>query len=403
MMRLIYRRFDNCTGLLRSLLFLAALCALFSCAKDKPIQGFEEIGDSDKRGSVNYQRLASLNLELTAQDTVVATGASEHILLGAVANVKSQILLKFAQISRSDSISGAAVVLRLRSNIRNAMSSAAFRASAHEVTTEWQENAITFAEFGNGFTPAVLGEAEVTDPADTVSGEGEVRIALSEAGLAALRRWRADSTTNNGMLLDSENASFIAEFYARERFFAENVPFLQVIFTDSSVIDTVAAVADAYLQREAQPVSAGPLYVDNGFLHHCVLQFDLSALPRESTINRANLVLNVDNDSSIRPDNQFELQIVQLNSEFTSLADVDFSSAPLIAAAVLLSDSDVLTVSIRDFMTGWVNQLTENHGILIMTALAGSDVARIAFHSTSTDSLLSPGIELDYAVAPTID
>ena len=131
-----------------------------------------------------------------------------------------------------------------------------------------------------------------------------------------------------------------------------------------------------------------------------MVKFGLDSIPRESVVNRALLVLNVDAQNSVITDAGFTLQIIRLADEFQepNIVVIDSTVAPINANVDEASTG--LAISIGNLFQGWVSATAENHGILIRTATPGRDVSRVAFFSPQTDVTMAPSIQVEFSVAP---
>lgn len=398
--------------------FLLLLCFLvLACGNDKPIQGFDpDLGfEDDDLGSIKKATINTVDLEVTFEDTVSATGVSPLLSVGKFANIGTKILLKFdAVLPDTVAILDAALVLRT-SSITGEATGQTFEATVHRVTEDWSEGSVKAESFGEAFDPDPLASATILSIYRVDSADVEaVRFDLSQQGVELVRQW-ADSTSgvdNFGFLIDSNNANFIKQFYAKEFFSSSRAPQLELLVrfqgADSDTTLRTASIADAYLAERINPgleLPPGPLYVDHLFSRQSVIRFDLSGIPRESTINRADLIVDVQQENSVLNPNGLSLEAVILENIVTTPDSLQLSSAPpkLSETPRIEKSTTSIRFPIRGLLQAWVNETAENHGLLLRTATPGLDIAHVALHPCASDSSRCPRLEVDYTVPPTLE
>lgn len=387
-----------------SWVFLSIVLAT-SCRSDRAIQGFE-LADSKERGTIQNGVLETLSVQATFSDTVANTGNSPLLLLGEYDNVATQVLLKFNNIPDSVTILNAAVVLLANDLVSDGTSKSTFQAFVHEVTRAWEENKVTYDNFNQGFDAQVLATADIEPITEVVVGIDStvaepVRFEFNAQGVDLVRQWADTTRANNfGVLIDAPNSSFIKEFLSRGNLSGQ--PRLELTTQKEGEIDTVSITVaeDAFIVRKLFEPPAGPLYVDNLFTTATVLEFDLSGLPRETTINDASLVLNVDQENSILQGDITTLRLIRLNKAFEPPQSFVIDSSFVAIPISLTRASKEIKVPIRSLMQAWVLEIFENHGFIIQTASPGRDVNRVAFYSSATDAARAPRITVDYTTAP---
>ncbi len=412
----------NCKGLIfimkdghfkKYYLLIFTLVALFlsNCKSDKAIQGFE-LADKDVRGTIKSLTLKQLNVESTFSDTVANSGFSSLLLLGEFDNISSQLLLKFQAIPDSGNISRVTLVLTTSDLLSDASENSVFTTQVHAVTSEWEENQVTAASFNNAFSSESIASAEIqpiskvvvgvdTSGADITAAE-QVRFEFNASGIDLVNSWIDTSMNKNyGVLINFQGSRFIKEFFSRTNL--SNQPKLEIETFNGTKRDTVTVTAsqDAFIAEKLFEPPAGPLYVDDLFSHQTVLEFDLSSISKESTINNASFKMTIDSQNTILNETTTILQIVRLKKEFVPLKTftIDSSFVPLVVS-VKRSDEEI-SVPIRFLLQGWVLQVLDNFGFIIRTAGPGRDANRLAFYSSNLNPEKSPRIEADFTVAPT--
>lgn len=393
------------------------------CSEDMPIQGFnpDEGFDPNNKGRIQSTVMATVE-EVTFSDTVTVTGRSPFLLLGAFSDIETRILLKFDQIPDSVNVLGANILLRTNGLVSQSDNKSSFRASVHEVTAVWYDSTVTDESFQNAFDPNSIGGAEIISvDRGLLAGDSliieTVRIELGVQGVEFI----GDSTSlfnRFGALIDFSNSSFIKEFFSENN--SRYRPQLELTVAGDST-DTkkvlIDVIEDAYLVSERIEPPAGPLYIDNIFSNQCVMKFDFSNIPRESTVNRAELQLNVLPEFSVLKGNNtfsqlndgltFQIQRLAAPFEAPNSFTIDSTFTPILAN---VNRSDASTTIpgqqfrglFRQMIQQWVSQQVENHGFVVRTFTPGFDVSRVAFASSTSFPNDAPKLQIDFTTSPTI-
>jgi hypothetical protein len=389
------------------------LAAFLACGSDTPIQGFD-LSNPDSRGLVDSTAIKEIDFELTYTDSIVPTGAvSSSLLLGSFNNVESRVLLRFNAIPDTAEITKATLILRTNAIIGDEIKTA-FSATVHNVLEDWNELTVTDENFHHNYDRSPIAAAEILsvtqvfDENDSLIIE-PVRFQFNEAGVALVNGWAdtTDATPNYGMLIDFSNSTFIKSFFTVSN--AANRPLLELEVMSGSVLDTVSVpvTQDAFIARELVSLPSGPLYVDNIFGKHAIVKFDLSAIRRESTVNRAQLELTVDQAHTFISESQFSFQVMRLLKPFTEPDSIAFDFG-FAALATVSSTGSKITVSesslpvFRRIVQDWVTGQVENHGLLIRTNTPGQSISRVAIVAAQLNPAEAPSLRIDFSIAPSI-
>ena len=304
------------------------------------------------------------------------------------------------------------LVLTTSDFLGGASENSAFTAQVHAVTSDWKENQVTAASFNDAFSSESIASVEIqpiskvvvgvdTSGADLTAAE-QVRFEFNSSGIDLVNSWTDTSMNKNyGVLINFQSSRFIKEFFSRTNL--SNQPRLEIETFNGTTRDTVTVTAsqDAFIAEKLFEPRSGPLYVDDLFSHQTVLEFDLSSISKESTINNASFKMTIDPQNTILNETTTVLQIVRLKKEFEPLKTftIDSSFVPLIIS-VKNSDEEI-SVPMRSLLQGWVLQVLDNFGFIVRTAGPGRDANRLAFFSSNSNPEKSPRIEADFTVAPT--
>lgn len=385
-----------------------ALCLLLAitsgCREDNALQGFDLLTDPSGQRTVDTTIVRILNVEATFKDTLTATGSSIFLELGQFDNVQSQVLLRFKSVPDSIAISKVTLILDTNTIIAQGLTKSRFLASVHPVTSDWEESSVTSENFGNAFDPAILGEAEIVSSGavvtgfDTLSTES-IRFEFNQDGVELVSDWADTTLLNNfGILIDFQDALFVKEFIAENRAF--NQPRLEIIGLKSNgEQDTVHTVVDedVFLAREVSSLPGGPLYIDNVFSWQTVLQFDLSEIPRESTINEAILEIDVDKILTQVKNSGFSVRIDPLATPYVPPTSFKIDSTFFPFTVIVVPTTSTLTTVLTRLVQFWVTGDMENNGIILRTVSPGRDVTRVALQSGQSNPGRGPRLKLKFS------
>lgn len=384
-----------------------ALCLLLvviiGCREDNALQGFDLLTAPNGQRAVDTTTVRVL-VEATFQDTLTATGSSIFLDLGQIDNVQSRALLRFKAVPDSIDISKVTLILDTNTIIAQGQTKSRFLASVHRVTSDWEESTVTSEDFGDAFELAALGEAEIVSTGavvtgfDTLSTES-IRFEFNQDGVDLVSDW-ADTTLpdNFGILIDFDDAEFVKEFIAGNSAF--NQPRLEIVGLKSNgEQDTVLTVVDedAFLAREMSELPGGPLYIDNVFSWQTVLQFDLSEIPRESTINEAILEIDVDKSVTQVKSSGFSIRIDLLSAPYVPPTSFKIDSTFFPFAALVVPTTGTMTTVLTSLVQFWVTGEIENNGIILRAVNPGSDVTRVALHSGQSNPGRGPRLKLKFS------
>ena len=374
-----------------NLIITLSLLIINGCRSDKPIQG-PDLADPDNRGKVRFT-ISTSDLEESFSD-IATTGRSIYLSLGSFKNIETRILLRFDNIP--DSVTAATITLIPHAIVGD--SSGSFTATVHQILTDWDEPTVTDSNFVNMFEPNPIGSAEVfptvSKIVDSLSTTDTLRI---EIDAEVVNTW-IDSTANKGVLINFSNDGFIKEFFSREN--ASNRPQLEIQFAENgSALDTTLTVrADAYLVRSLADPPPEPLYVGNAIRHQSVIEFDLTNIQREATINKAILKLNAQEENSLLKDDGILLEFLRLKEPFEDHDSIRLDSSLVIRPISSFGGSDSLNIQV--FVQEWISERFENNGFIIRPQAPGRDVSRVAFYSTEIDTSLAPKLKIDFTLPP---
>jgi hypothetical protein len=368
---------------------MVCILSSFACNNDTPISSQLDLIDPGDRGTIQPPAIMAPVADSTGFD-VVNTAGGTFLLLGAFDNVESRILVRFAALP--DSV----VDAKLKLPAHVVMGTGAnFAATVHEVTTRWDEAKITWGDnnFPVEFNPAAMDTQQITS--------SSVDTTVFHLDPLLLK----DST---GVLIQPHGAAFLKEFHSRVSL--EKQPFLELTAVRNGRNETTrhAATASVFVFRRSTKLSEGPLYVGNGEKHQSVFSFNLEALPKNATINRAELTLEVDTLSSTINADEFSAAL------FLILEDIKLSPLKLDSLETPADTVQFLQrISVSPSMTSvtfvvtnaaqfWVQEPSRNYGLALLPDFPARDLSRVAFFSRETNLSRAPKLRIEYTTPPKV-
>lgn len=384
-------------------LMFVSLIFVVACGGDKSIQGID-LADQQDKGSFGKATLDSTEFEETFRKGIPNTGQSPFLFLGTVDAMSSQILVRFDPLPDSIVVDSATLLLHTDAYYGDDL--ADFKAVAYQVAsdTSWNEQTVSLENFDPRSRVGPVGEATVIAPVGNLLRE-DLQVAI-DVDPALINSWidTTDSVKNEGFLIDFSSSRYINEFYSRESTTGRPELVLRYMKDDSVRTITVISSADASLVQALEPLPAGPIYAANGINQQTVAVFDVGNIPREATINKAKMVLNVDHDRSLfrkTIGNEEEIVIVEfgiLSKPFDGPDSLASGDVQVFASAQIKASAESFTVTFDSALQNWVSRA--NYGLIVRPAVPGFDLSRIAFFSTRQGAGTGPTITVDFTVPP---
>lgn len=291
-----------------SSIILIVTSIFISCQDDPTSLGKNFIGDEIEIIILNSTEDSLAQHSSSYLVDSLSLGASSRILLGNLDYVKSSMLLRFGVILpdsiRTSLLNKSLTVLNseveLRPNYRIGDLTQQFNFSVHKITSEWGS-----AKF-NADSLALLSfePNEITDQKEISDTLIKFNV-HSDIALEWMNALAGDSLAENyGMVFFPETGTnLIYGFRAFPFIQFENSPLIRfIVENENSKIDTVIAtlVFDVHVPEGTPPVvSDDRIQLISGLGQRGKLFFDLSKLPQNVNINRAELTLQLDSLNSV--------------------------------------------------------------------------------------------------------
>ncbi len=380
----------------RSIFLLAAfglLLSLASCINDTPV----DIQNSKATGKIDSLVIRHPVLEKTA-GKALNTGDSPLLILGQADNKNASVLMKFGKFPDSAVVESAELMLKTFQSLGD--TTGTMQASVYRVTQSWDEKELTFESFGDQFDPTPITTVTLTpSDSDTVVVQLDPDLVTG---------WIDSTIDNYGIYIRVEEGRFFKQVFSGNSL--QNPPRLQLKYHKINQQDTTLTAdaqveADVFIFKQLFPLEEGPLYVSDGDDYRTLLKFDLSALPKQATINRAVLKLTVDSTHSfLSKTDGHAIDLFRLTEESTdpNAAKLDSAQAINSVAQVAVAATRSLSIDVGSQVQSWSFGTNENFGMLVVSRRASRDLYRTAFFSSKMDSTKAPYLMVYFTVPPDV-
>ncbi|MDM7924996.1 MAG: DNRLRE domain-containing protein [bacterium] len=372
-----------------SLWMLGAALAVLNCGQEKASPVGSGLYDQENPGSEN-------RLFVTAsRDTVftqsVSCGSGYHLFTGSHSGIETAAFFVFDTLSVDSAVTRA--VLAFRAFPYAVSASGAVRLLFSETGSDWDETGLTWdsrpAETGPPFAECAVDASDTSD----------VEIALP-LDLALSLVNPENAAGRPGVALRAGDPDCVFRLYSREAGVASSPVLLFIADGDTADTVTVQTRKDAFTVRNGTRPAEGRLRIQNGTAERILLFFDVSAIPREATINRARLILHND-AGSVFPasDPDFSFYVYPVTDSPWTVPPATLDSTRSVSGVF---SSDSTAVAITSLVQRWTSGVARNGGLMLKGAMETSDPAGCAPYSRSApDSSLIPRLELFYSLPPT--
>jgi hypothetical protein len=377
---------------------------LLACNNDKAIPLRTDLLGSDDRGKI-LQATKPAIMDSTA-GKVLNTQLSGYLLLGKMKNVECRILLRFDPLPDSGEVVSAK--LKLPADTLLAATIDSFDAAVHHVTSQWKEAEVTWGEkdFPVTFNPMPLDKQKIIAKAPVAN---VVSFNLSPEVVASWFSAKGAQRDSNGILIQASSASFIKEFHSR--FSLVNKPFLEVITNRAGKRDTTVhhATASVFVFRRAAPLPGDRIYAGSGEQHLSSLFFNLSlfrpdTIPRNATINRALLTLDIDADNSLFVDTDYTLSLALYRTQKKYGLDTLKTTADslfLVQREIIARASNAsIQFEVTSLVQFWTLAPPTDYGYFVVYPnFLQSSLVRLAFFRRA-DAARAPRLRIEYTTPP---
>jgi hypothetical protein len=293
-----------------SALVLLTGIIIFQC-KENPIDLNPGQVGSNILGTLKDTTLYAINDSSYQTESIISTQFSSRLILGSVTGFEARPIFRitnFAKVPDSATIIDTKFRL-VRAGISSIGVASPISVNIYPVITAWTTNLDeVWDDYQQNFDPSTPYASIDISPEDTT----DIQIEFNADGLDKVRTWfnlyweNPDtlSSENAGIILDFQNADFLQYLYAINSGYDPTMIVNYTIPDDTTITtDTLVFNLDAFIYGGEFPKIADRDYVATLFPHSTLLQFNLESfldlLPRDVSLNSANLKLYIDRENSL--------------------------------------------------------------------------------------------------------
>jgi len=344
-----------------------------------------------QRPDMGQERLLVLNgaVRDTSFWLEINTGRSSKLSLGSFAEFTAFFAIQFDDLKdlpQGSVVERADLILHPLGILGDTLSPP-FEAHLLQMLQDWEEDSVLWDQMEAGYA---------SDPLSTIlihPTVGQPDTLPLPPGL--VRDWIDTTRANYGLLLAFDEAPFVKIFYSRENRY--RYPQLRIISTSEGERDTIfiRARKDVSLIRSSWEIPPTRLMVGSGVKYYTLLKFDLSAISKRATINRAYLRLMLDPIVQVKRENyRMRLAWSAVTSAEWNPTSLTIDTTAIDTLGLLAADSLVLNVT--RFVQDWL--IESNYGLWIAPWRDWEEISRIGFYDSSaeSDSLYWPRLTIYY-------
>jgi len=370
---------------------------LFQGCSETPTDAGAELLDRDKINVTSFDTsVDSAGISASYFKRTINLGASQRLLLGKKGNVEAGMLLKFnfllpdtlsSQIN-NDSITVISSWVRMVQLYRYGADTDPLDLNVYNVTSGWttggfnSDSTLTYDNINQstGYT---------VDDTTIINLQPQFVLSWLEAA--------ADTAipTDNGIYIKpADNSAKVLGYYAfgsAESF----VPSLNVVLGKmNGDVDTVVyfPFADvSFVKGELPAVSVENIVVQGGLEVQSRLKFDLSSIPENVIVNKAEVVLTKDMDETLLGDN--------ISNSIIGYFIIDTLNLDSLNRSVILNPSDsTYRGEVTLFVQEWIREKNRNSGLLLAASGRFNGVDLYVFKGPDAAHAERPRLIITYTV-----
>lgn len=356
-------------------------------------------------GLLEQDQIDVLNIDSSVDSIVVTSsflkralplGTSTRLMLGKKGNVEAGILIRYlfnlhdtlASQILHDSIFVLEAWMEFQQDYLFGKSTDPLDLKVYKVNSGWTTV---------GFTADSISSLQY-DNADKSIGynvsDTLTKIKLDPQLALTWLKSAADSMTDYGAYIKPEpNSGKIVGYYALGSF-ETLIPRLSVVYRKlDNNIDTLMYTAFAdlgYVEGELPQVSSTNIAVQSGLEVISKLNFDISGVPSNAIINKAELVLSVDSSETITGDNFTNSLLAYFTKDSVNIDS-------LTSSVILYPAGNTFAGDITFYVQEWVRS-GNNSGLVIKSTGRYSGVEIFALKGSNADAAVRPRIIITYTV-----
>ena len=329
----------------------------------------------------------------------INTSTAQSFLIGNYQNYTSKSLLKFNIGSADfDSIIVSSAILTLQYNnyyFNDDKGITSF--NVYDMTTSFNYSTVLY----DSVSSSNYGSVAKGSYSGTIADSQKIDIPLNNQMVKDWFEYAADTSypvKNYGMiLLPTLSSNTIKGFYSFNNTI-DLIPYLTVIYSKNSVLDTVLLNITDYVTLSNAPSSIIPadrFVLQSGVAYRNVLNFDLSKLPPNVIINNVNLQFTLDGKNSIISSTTDKRVVLSMVVDSVNNIDSIFTDA-------FQSDSITYTVSstaLNAIFQRWNSGVLPNFGLSMKNYYETQNLDYFVFYSPAAAEVsFRPRIKITYTL-----
>ena len=384
------------------------LIIFISCEEDPTSVGNELLPDDDLIDFLvldSYESNIIQESKYYKEDLIL--GQSERLLLGKKDNLKSTALMRFfvpitvetGKLLDSNKINIISSKVILKPNYVYGDSSSNFNFSVHKINTYWRVD-----DFDQDSLHLLEYEAQdlaqnltITDSLITFNIDNDLVLEWMKAEL--------DSTlelTNGLLFIPDEASNKILGFKSYSVSNLDMQPEIEIEYENPGVFeDTLYAsiTSDVHVvEGDINVTSDGIMVLQGGLGYRSMVRFDLSSIPSNSIINKAELTLFRDLDNSYVGSRAVDTLKAYLVDDFEQSTSLDSLGYFMIRRDTLNTYKGNITGFVQRWMYDEDNSGLSNNGVMIRLYDELESVNKFILYSSQyTDAALRPRLKVIYS------
>jgi hypothetical protein len=392
----------------KKILLLVFTSLIFlSCSDDPSSVGIDLIPDEDKIDFKQFDtHLTPLSQESSFHEAKLKLGISSKLLLGKTSFAESQMMLRY-NVSLVDSLmnylkNGQLVIRKVWIDLYPTYllgdKSQNFNFTVHQIRNDWSpggfdKDSLKFLQFD---------QSNVSIPSSFNFTDSLITVDIQPSVMQQWYKHKYDSLNtpkNFGLLFKpTSNTQKILGFNAIQIDVVSKLPVLSAVIERGSVFkDTITFTpfTDVHVVTGSLPIVTDKMYIQGGTSLRSTLFFNLSSLPKDIILSKANLELSIDTLNTFESTPKSDTLIVQVLASRTTKA----LNADSTLYVFLTRSGSKFTGEISWIVQKWLSlgDNYKNEGLLVSLFDELSTAARYTlFGSSYHDVNLRPRLKLIY-------
>lgn len=342
------------------------------------------VGSENK---VNCYSFASDTSFQVQQSTYLST----MLYAGTNQNVTTGSLIQFSAPPDSGTMIDPQLYLNIRQIVQTTEGPVTLK--LYTINQAWDESDIKAASFSQD----IVGDL-VTEVPLEAGFTDSLFIPLDSVFVQSMLD-TTDAVNIYGLYLTTDQSDGIVEFYSSNYATAAYRPAIVFYWSEDS-LDTdyrIELQQDAFTVNSSSVPGPDELLISNGFAYRDFIKFDISAIPKEATINSAKLIFTADTLQSTLSKDSFGLYALLVTDSLWTAPDIAYDSTTVASGSI---SGDLGGINVTSYVQDWIMGAAANHGLLIRGHSQSTTPWEYLLYSSQADSSVMPKIQVFYSLNP---